>query len=125
MAAAIIPLIAGLAPSIINLITSLIHQNAPVAETTYGPGTGPVKFADVFASVIAALQKAAAAGAIDKALPSDEIIKAIIQAVVTSMQMSGQLGETPAQPGGPASSIGSVGQVITVRVVGGTLQIQQ
>jgi hypothetical protein len=119
MAAAIIPLIAGLAPSIINLITSLIHQNAPVAETTYGPGTGPVKFADVFASVIAALQKAAAAGTIDKTLPGDDIIKAIIQAVVTSMQMSGTLGGAPITP----SNIQTI-QGATLKIVGGTIQFQ-
>lgn len=119
MAAALIPLIAGLAPSIINLIASLVHQHAPQAEMANGPGTGPVKFADVFAAVIDALQKAAASGAIDKTLPPDEQIKMIIQAVVNSMQLSGVLGGGAAIPAAPT------GQVITLRVIGGTVQVQQ
>ena len=96
MAAAIVPLVAGLAPTIINLITSLVHRNAPIAEAKLGNGTGPVKFADVFGAVIVALQSAAAAGTIDKQLPSDESVKLIIQAVVSSMKLQGQLDTTPA-----------------------------
>ncbi len=115
MAAALIPLIAGLAPDIINFITSLIHPAATAAEAL-GTGTGPLKFATVFSDVVTALQKAAAAGTIDKVLPSDDMIKAIIQAVVTSMQLSGQLGGTAVNPA-PATSQAITlthGQTITV-----------
>ncbi len=95
MAAALIPLIAGLAPEIINLIAGLVHKQAPIVEATHGPATGPVKFGEVFASVIAALTTAANAGQIPKVLPSDDLIQVIIQAVVTSMKLSGSL-EVPA-----------------------------
>lgn len=98
MAAAIPGIIEGamaVAPTIIDLITRLVHGAAPAAEQKYGPQTGPVKFGDVFASVIDALQKAAGAGQISKALPADETIKLIIQAVVTSMNLNGQLAGGP------------------------------
>jgi hypothetical protein len=124
--AAFIPIIASVAPSIISLIAGLVHKNAPIAEATHGPGTGPVKFADVFTAVITALQSAAAAGQIDKTLPSDDSIKAIIQAVVSSMQLSGLLGATastpPSSPGNPAA--GAVG-IVVLKIVGGTIQVQQ
>jgi hypothetical protein len=107
MAAAIVPLIAGIAPSIISLITGLVHKSAPVAEAANGPGTGPVKFAQVLQSVMGALQSAASSGQIDKVLPSDDSIKLIIQSVINSMQMGGQL---------PASAAPLVPQTI------GTLQ---
>ena len=126
MAAAVIPLITSLAPEVINLITSLIHQFAPQAEVTNGPGTGPVKFADVFVSVMDALTKAKVAGTI-AALPDDSTVKTIIQAVITSMQMVGLLGSssiqgasgTPVVPVLPASPSGIVlqpGQSITITV---------
>ncbi len=98
MAAALVPLIAGLAPTVINLITALVHKQAPVAEVTHGPGTGPVKFADVFGAVMTALQKAAAAGSISSTLPSDDIVKVVIQAVVSSMQLMGALGSSAVIP---------------------------
>lgn len=91
MAGVVVPLITALAPDIIKLIVGLVHKSAPVAEATNGPGTGAVKFAQVFQDVIMALQSAAAAGTIDKALPADETVKMIIQAVVTSMQAAGLL----------------------------------
>ena len=86
----------ALAPALIDLIVGLVHQKAPVAEQL-GPGTGPVKFADVFVSVMTDLTKAKAAGRIE-ALPDDPTVKVIIQAVVTSMQMSGMLGGAIAVP---------------------------
>ena|ERR1700730_8571690 len=94
MAAAIIPLIASLAPTIIDLIASLVHKQAPIAEATLGTGTGPVKFADVFVSVMESLTKAKVAGQIDL-LPDDSTVKTIIQAVVTSMKLTGRLGPAP------------------------------
>jgi hypothetical protein len=91
MAAALIPLIAGLAPAVINLIVGLVHHKAPVAEQNGGPLTGPSKFADVFVGTMADLVKAHAAGQID-VLPDEPTVKVILQAVVTSMQLSGYLG---------------------------------
>lgn len=96
MAAAVIPALEAVAPEIISLITGLVHKAAPAAEQQYGPKTGPVKFADVFGQVITALQNAAKAGQIDKALPSDQTVQLIIQSVVSSMNLSGMLTGAPA-----------------------------
>ncbi len=108
MAAAIIPLALTLAPDIIKLITGLVHREAPAAEAVGGAGTGAVKFAQVFQSVTSSLNAAVSAGAIPKALPSDETIKMIIQAVVTSMQIGGML--TPAAP-----AVSGLAQTITLK----------
>jgi hypothetical protein len=96
MAAALIPLLAGLAPEIVNLIVGLVHPKAIVAEQL-GAATGPVKFADVFVSVMSDLGKAHAAGTI-AVQPDDATVKVIIQAVVTSMKLSGYLGGAIAAP---------------------------
>lgn len=93
--AAFVPLIAEIAPELINLIVGLVHKKAPIAEASNGPSTGAVKFSEVFQAVIAALNTAAAAGQINKALPPDDTIKTIIQAVVQSMQLSGLIGTQP------------------------------
>lgn len=111
MAAAIIPIVASLAPDIIGLIAGLVHKHAPIAEAT-GPGTGPVKFADVFGAVMTALQNAAAAGSISKQLPSDEAIKSIIQAVVSSMKLSGLL-DSPVPVAGQSYTL-RAGQSLTI-----------
>lgn len=95
MAAVAIPIITAVAPSIIQLIAGLVHRSAPIQEATQGPKTGPVKFAGVFADVIQALTAAANAGQIDKVLPPDPAIQVIIQAVITSMQISGLLSGVP------------------------------
>jgi len=130
MAGALIPLIAGMAPDLLKLIVGLVHTKAPAVEQQLGPGTGPVKFAAVFADVLGALGTAASAGVIDKTLPSDEKIKTIIQSVVTSMQLSGVLGTGSAAAAvigtglGTISSMGtpqptitlSPGQILTVSV---------
>lgn len=124
MAAAIIPLAAAIAPSIIDLIAGLVHKFAPVAEATNPPKTGPVKFTQVFGDVMTALQNAANAGQIDKALPNDETIKAVIQAVVSSMKIGGLLGSstspaTPATPAaGPQPLALKPGQTITITLQG-------
>ncbi len=108
MAAAAIPLIAGLLPDVINLVTALVHKHAPVAEAAGGTGTGPVKFADVFVAVMKDLVAAKTADGIS-AIPDDSIVKVIIQAVVNSMQLSGGLGATPkASPAPVAASIKSL-----------------
>jgi hypothetical protein len=91
MAAAIIPIAIEAGSEIVKLIASLVHKSAPAAEQNYGPSAGPVKFADVFAYVMEALQKAAGAGKIDKALPSDSAVKLIIEAVIQSMKLQGAL----------------------------------
>ncbi len=110
MAAALIPLAVSLAPQIIDLIVGLVHKSAPVAEQQLGVKTGPAKFGQVFGDVITALTKAATAGQISRTLPPDETIQMIIQAVVTSMQLSGTLGAVPppqavAVPVHPAQSV--------------------
>jgi hypothetical protein len=106
MAAALVPLIAGLAPDIINLIVGLVHPKAIAAQQANGPLTGPVKFADVFVSVMQSLTSAHVAGTIS-VLPDDATVKTIIQSVVTSMQLSGVLGAavpTALAPGAPAAT---------------------
>lgn len=120
MAAAVIPLVATVAPEIIKLITGLVHKEAPKAEQL-GSGTGPVKFAQVFASVVGSLTEAANAGQIPKQLPPDETIKTIVQAVVASLQLSGLLDKsavaTPTQvPAGAQSITLSAGQSVTITV---------
>jgi hypothetical protein len=102
MAAALIPLLSGLAPEIVNLIVGLVHPKAIAAEQL-GPATGLVKFADVFVSVMSDLVKAHAAGTIP-ALPDEATVKVIIQAAVTSMQLSGLLGGAIAAPAPSAQS---------------------
>ncbi len=117
MAAALIPLIASLAPSVINLITGLVHKTAPIVEATNGPATGPVKFASVFETVIGALQSAAAAGQIDKQLPPDDLIKLVIQSVVSSLKLSGQLGSDTVQPLASSQSLVlKAGQTLTLTI---------
>jgi hypothetical protein len=117
MAATIIPLVASMAPDIIALIASLVHRAAPAAEQKYGSGTGPVKFADVFAAVIDAMNKAAGAGAIPKSLPPDDAIKSIIQAVLTSLKLTGALDSQALPVASTPQAITVVsGQTITITV---------
>ncbi len=116
MAAAIIPLVAAVAPDIIGLIAGLVHRAAPAAEKN-GPGTGPVKFGEVFASVIGSLNSAAIAGQIPKGLPGDDVIKVIIQAVVSSMKLAGLLGDAAVAAISPAQSLVlKSGQSVTISV---------
>ena len=89
--AAVLPTIEAVAPSIITLITALVHKAAPAAEIALGPSTGPVKFAQVFGDVVTSLTSAANAGQIPLTLPSDPAIQVIIQAVVSSMKLAGLL----------------------------------
>ena len=114
-----IALIAALAPSLIDLIAGLVHKAAPVAETVHGPSTGPVKFAEVFGSVVALLTRAAGTGQIPKELPPDETIKAVIQAVVSSMKLSGLLMSSVTIGPAPAQSLVlKAGQSVTIKVEG-------
>jgi hypothetical protein len=117
MAAALVPLIAGIAPEIVNLIVGLVHPKAIAAEQNNGPLTGPVKFADVFVAVMQDLTNAHVAGQLS-VLPDDATVKVIIQAVVTSMQLSGYLGgaiagPTPSTPSGQ-SVVLKTGQSVLV-----------
>lgn len=119
MASIAAPLIGAIAPQIISLITGLVHRQAPITEANNGPGTGLVKFADVFGAVVTALQSAAAAGSISPTLPSDDVIRAIIQAVITSMKLSGLLGDavTPQPPGWTSRALAlKPGESITISV---------
>ena len=106
MASVIVPLVMGLAPEVIKLIASLVHKSAPTAESI-GPGTGVVKFAQVFGDVVTALTSAASAGQISKTLPPDDAIKLIIESVVSSMKLSGDL---PAS-GAPVPAAAQTGQL--------------
>lgn len=120
MAAAIIPLVAAIAPEIISLITGLVHKAAPAAEAAHGASTGPVKFADVFASVITSLTKAAEAGSIPKALPSDDAVKTVIQSVVSSLKQLGLLDAAAVVAPATATATQTVtlraGQSVTISV---------
>ena len=119
MASLAVPLITAIAPEIITLITGLVHKQAPVAEAANCPSTGPVKFADVFGAVITALTSAAAAGQIPKQLPSDDIVKVVIQAVVSSMKLGGLLGSPTVTIPAPATAQSLVlkaGQSVTISV---------
>lgn len=120
MAAVALPLIEGIAaaaPTVINLITSLVHKTAPVAEATYGPKSGPVKRADVLTAVMGALDRAATSGSIPKALPPDPVIALIVDSVLASMGISGQLttpsAATPA-PAGDQTIALKPGQSLTI-----------
>ncbi len=117
MAGALVPLIATVAPEIISLIAGLVHKHAPVVEAANGPSSGPVKFADLFGTVIGALTNAANVGTISKVLPSDDTVKIVMQAVVTSMKMMGLLNGvvTDAAVGGQ-SIVLKAGQTITIGV---------
>jgi hypothetical protein len=124
MAAALIPIVAPLVltelPKLVDLIVGLIHKQAPVAEASGGPGTGPVKFADVFVAVMNDLAKASASNQIP-GIPADGTVKTIIQAVVTSMKLSGVLGSmsvsSPAElPATQGPLVLSAGQSITISV---------
>jgi len=105
MATAIIPIITGLAPALIELIAGLVHQFAPREEQQLGAGTGQAKMANVFSDVVQSLQKAAAVGTIPKELPPDQTIGLIIQSVVSSMKLSGLLEPPPTATLAPAQDI--------------------
>jgi hypothetical protein len=124
MAAAIIPIALPLilteVPKLIDLIVGLVHKQAPVAEASGGPNTGPVKFADVFIATMEDLIKAHAKGTIP-GLPDEAEVKVIIQAVVTSMKLSGVLGSTSVQspaelPSTQGPLVLTAGQSITISV---------
>ena len=123
MAAAAIPLIAAavttLGPEIISLLASLTHKAAPVAEAAHGPGTGPVKFADLFVSVMGDMARAHAQGQI-AVLPDDATAKLVIQSVLSSLKILGLL-DGPAAPVPTPIASQSVslkaGQSITISVL--------
>ena len=94
MAAVAIPVLTALAPSILELITSLVHRGAPAQEAALGAKTGPVKFANLFASVMQDLINAHAAGQIAGDLPTTDLVKFVMQIVITSLKLQGVLGST-------------------------------
>lgn len=112
MAGALVPLIATLAPGLINLVVGLVHKHAPVAEATGGPGTGISKFTDVFIGVMKDLTDSKVQGII-AALPDPEIVKLVIQSTVNSMKLSGVLGA--AQPSSPDPGLLAPSQSMTIR----------
>jgi hypothetical protein len=112
-AAAVFPIIAGLLPDIVSLIAGLVHPKAIAAEAAHGPLSGPVKFADVFASTMKDLIAAHAAGTIPL-LPDEPMVKIVIQAVVTTMKLGGLLGDSAAVAVPPAAQ-----QQIRLKAVAG------
>jgi hypothetical protein len=100
MAGVLIPLIlpglTELLKVVAPLISALVHQHAPVVEAQQGPGTGPVKFADLNVVVMQALVKAHAAGEITGDLPSADLVKVMVQTAVSSMKAMGLLNPTNA-----------------------------
>ncbi|MDP9171438.1 MAG: hypothetical protein M3N54_12530 [Acidobacteriota bacterium] len=116
MATAIVPIIAQLIPlmpQVIDLIASLVHHKAQAAEVTHGPGTGPVKFTDVFVGTMKELVAAHVAGQID-AVPSDDQLRVVIQAVVKTMKLSSLLSGAP--PIAPNGIQIAAGQTLTISV---------
>jgi hypothetical protein len=91
MAAAIIPVLAPLIPTLANelvtFIANLAHSHAAAAQVTKAPGTGPAVFADVLLAVQNSLIKTHAAGQLPGDIPDMAIVKIIIQAVYTVMQL--------------------------------------
>ena len=123
--AAIAPLVAPLLPvignDIISLITGLVHQKAPVAQAANPvPGTGAVRFVDVFTGTMQTLVDLHAKGQIAGPLPDESIVKIIIQAVVTSMKLPGGLLGSPAPASSSSSSVQSIvltaGQSLSISV---------
>ncbi len=115
-AAAIGLLLPLLEPVVANLIAGLVHRHAPAIEQQYGPGTGPVKLPDLFAAVIGDLQRAAAAGTIPKQLPSDDLIRVVVQSVVSSMKLSGLLESAVPALATPQAVTLRAGQSLTITV---------
>lgn len=114
-----IPLIAGIAPNIISLITGLVHKKAPAVEAVLGPATGPLKFTEVLTAVMTALNASLQAGQITD-VPHEDLVKVIIQAVVTSMKLAGILDGPTTIPAGTVPGLISYvlhpGQNLTVSV---------
>lgn len=103
MAAALIPIVASALPDIVSFIASLIHPKVKAAEAM-GPGTGPLKFADVLTATLAELVRAHASGVITT-VPDNDTVKVILQSVYTSLKLSGDLAATAAAAAPGAQSI--------------------
>jgi hypothetical protein len=129
IAAVATPLIPTITTELISLITGLVHKAAPIAQAANPvPGTGAVRFADVFASVMQAVIGAHAAGQITGALPDESIVKVVIQAVVTSMKLPGNIldmtGVAPLAAVAAVASVAVTGAVQSVVLKAGqTLSI--
>jgi hypothetical protein len=105
----------------------LVHKAAPVAQAANPvPGTGAVRFADVFTGVMQQIVNAHAAGQITGTLPDESIVKVIIQAVVTSMKLPGNIldmsGVAPLAAAPIAVAVAGAVQAIVLKA-GQTLSI--
>lgn len=131
MAGVAVPIIEAVAPSVISLIAGLVHKQAPIEQANNGPSTGPVKFANVFNAVVAALENAVSAGQLDKtAVPSTDTVKLIIQVIITALKLpGGVLSDVPAPTSVPTIAVSALASSGTspmiFSVIGGTLQLQQ
>jgi hypothetical protein len=118
MAGVIVPLVLAALPELLKvispLISALVHQHAPVIEAQQGPGTGPVKIADLNLIVMAALIKAHAAGEITCDLPSPELVKVMVQTAVSSMKAAGMLKSPAPGSTGPQDITLGPGQIVTI-----------
>ena len=119
MAAAVIPIIAAAAP----LLTPLIQRLVLGVESLLGPKTGPAKSAAVVGALQPIVSALSTAGAIPGQLDPASLT-AMVESVVQALSASGVLnpqaaGAILAQPVGVSTM-----QPGTLRIVGGTLQLQ-
>lgn len=123
-AATLIPLGLSLAPQIYQLIAGLVHKHAPAIEQAYPqPNMGPVKFSNLFDTVMGSLTQAAATGQIDKTLPPDDLIKSMLEtAVQTLKQPGGPLADATAQPPATSGAFAITGRQVVAHV-GDVVQI--
>lgn len=94
MAGAVVPLIASLAPSLIDLIVSLVHPKVKAASAVATTGQGAVAFGNVLAATLQDLVNAHAAGTL-ATVPENDTVKLIIQSVYTALKLSGDLPGVP------------------------------
>ena len=114
MAAAIVPLITGLAPLVLPWIVKGV-------DIIFGPKTGDAKMPAALAALKAILEAAATAGKIP-GVPSDDALRAIIETVVQDLKAKGEM-PTEQKPGqyppqnttGPSGTFPS-GKIIAILV---------
>ena len=81
-----------------DLIAGLVHHQAPVAQATNGPGTGPIKLGDVVLSVQKSLVSAHAAGTLTGTIPDGPTILLIVQSMISIMKLPGGQLVAPTPP---------------------------
>jgi hypothetical protein len=84
MAAALIPIITGLAPVVLPWIVKGV-------DLIFGPKTGDAKMPAALASLRAILEAAATAGKLPGPVPSDDALRVIIETVVQDLKSKGEM----------------------------------